>query len=197
MELSPALYHRIVRPGWFTKKYIHDHIQGSFDFRNKMVLDFGAGTGANCSIFEPSRYIGMDPDAGRIRFAKRLYPQHHFEVLQGDSLALNNTSVDFILIIAVLHHIASELLPAYVREFKRILKPGGAVIIIEPYLCNRSPICNRFMQWYDKGHFIRNEEDYFEIFENYAFQCRILKRFRKCLLYNELFFSAVPSKNVH
>ncbi len=47
MYLSPRVYHRIVRPRWFTKTYIHDHIKSQFTVENKIELDFGCGTGAN------------------------------------------------------------------------------------------------------------------------------------------------------
>jgi ubiquinone/menaquinone biosynthesis C-methylase UbiE len=192
MEFSPRLYHWFVRPKWVTKKYIHNHLTQSFDFDNKMVLDFGSGTGANCSMLEPSRYLGIDPDGRRIHYAKRIYPQHRFSVFENSRIPMHDESVDCILIIAVLHHICSEDIALYMEEFRRVLKPGGTIVAIEPCLCEKNPICNTFMQLYDKGEYIRDELSYLQLFQDHNYECEVLKRFKKCFLYNELFFSAVP-----
>nr|WP_263326392.1 class I SAM-dependent methyltransferase [Neobacillus sp. Marseille-Q6967] len=190
MQLSPTLYHSLVRPKWLTKMYIQNNIQQHFNLADKKVLDFGAGTGANCRICSPEHYIGIDIDSGRIKYAKRLYKQYRFESFNGKELPVDNASIDFILIIAVLHHIPPELIEQYVKEFKRILKPGGRIVIIEPCLFEKSPICNWFMKTNDKGDYILKEEEYLNFFQKEKFQCKVLKRFKKCFFYNELYFSA-------
>lgn len=161
-----------------------------FKFDGKTVLDFGSGTGANCLMFHPDQYIGVDPDAERINFAKRAYPKHRFQVSNKDELPLDNRCIDKILIIAVLHHVSSPEITAYLKEFKRVLKPAGKIIVMEPCLCEKKPMCNKFMNWYDDGDYIRNEKQYLKLFRDNGYECQVLKRFRKCLLYNELFFSA-------
>jgi len=153
-------------------------------------LDFGSGTGANCSIFDPSKYVGIDPDAKRIDFAKRLYPAHSFHVLENNKLPADDESIDYILIIAVLHHISSEDIASYMKEFKRILKANGTIIVMEPCICKDKPLCNWFMNWFDKGEYIRNEEQYLQLFRENDFSPYPISRFRKCFLYHELFFSA-------
>lgn len=188
-SVSPKLYHWFVRPKWVTKKYIHDHIQSRFLFDGKFVLDFGSGTGANCSIFHSSRYLGVDPDAKRIDYAKRIYPSHSFQVLDNNRLPIENESMDYILIVAVLHHISSEDIACYMEEFKRILKVNGTIIVMEPCICKNRPLCNWFMNWYDKGEYIRNEEEYLQLFRDHDFRPEPISRFRKCFFYHELFFS--------
>lgn len=167
-------------------------MQANFQFEGQVVLDFGSGTGANCSIFHPHLYLGIDPDAERINYARRLYPSHKFLVFDGKVLPVENKSVDNLLIIAVLHHIPSDEITTYMKEFKRILKPTGSIIVMEPCLCKKKPICNWFMKWYDKGEHIRNEEQYIQLFRDHEYDCNIIKRFRKCFLYHELFFSTSP-----
>lgn len=189
---SAQLYHWFVRPKWLTKWYIHNPISEAFQLNGRYVLDFGSGTGANCSLFEPTHYVGADPDAGRIRYARKLYPRHSFQVLADNRLPASDDSVDYIVIIAVLHHISSEEIAPYMAEFRRILKPSGTIIVMEPCLCRHKPISSRFMKLYDKGRFIRDEEGYLELFRANAYECSVIKRFRKCLLYHELFFTAVP-----
>ncbi|MDF2961550.1 MAG: ubiE8 [Paenibacillus sp.] len=144
-------------------------------------------------MFQPTHYLGIDPDAKRIDYARKLYPNHTFQVLLQDKpLPLDDNTVDYVLIIAVLHHISSNEIAAYMREFQRILKPTGTIIVMEPCLCKKKPLCNYFMNWYDKGEYIRDEEGYLQLFRDSGNKCNVIKRFRKCFLYHELFFSAKP-----
>lgn len=189
MELSPRLYHWFVRPKIFTKLYINNVLQKSFDFTNKNVLDFGCGIGSSSSIFDPSRYLGIDPDWKRVAYAKRLYPNYQFDVITGKQLPLNHCSLDFIVIVAVLHHISSEEILNYIHQFKRVLKASGQILVIEPYFANSSHLSNNLMKYFDNGSYIRDQERYLEFFEINQFKTTILKQFKK-FFYNEIFFSA-------
>ncbi|WP_249930981.1 class I SAM-dependent methyltransferase [Paenibacillus polymyxa] len=112
---------------------MHSH----FSFDSQTVLDFGCGTGANCSMFNPLYYVGIDPDAQRIDYAKRLYSHHAFQVFNSNNLPFDNESFDYILIIAVLHHISSDEISSYMKEFQRILKPNGTIVVMEPCLSKK------------------------------------------------------------
>ncbi|KKB34403.1 class I SAM-dependent methyltransferase [Bacillus thermotolerans] len=118
-------------------------------------------------------------------------PPYRFETFAGEETPAENNSFDVILIIAVLHHIPPEMAKSYVREFRRVLKPGGKVIAIEPCFVEKTPICNWFMKVNDKGDYIQKEETYLNYFTKEKFQCRVLKRFKKCFFYNELYFTAL------
>lgn len=190
MPLSPRLYHWFVRPRWFTRKYIHNHINSHYQLNGKTVLDFGSGTGANCCICNPEHYLGLEPDVKRVNLAKRLYPSHTFMPFDHKRIPIPDQSLDYIFVVAVLHHIPDDQIKAYLSEFERILKPGGEIIVMEPYLGERTLFRNRFMKWYDDGEYIRNEEGYMNLFHAGRFECQILKKFTKCFLYNEIFFFA-------
>lgn len=191
MELSPMLYHRIIRPKWITKMYIHNKIEKHVNFADKRILDFGAGTGANCTLSKPEHYIGIDPDENRINFAKRLYPDYQFSVLHGDQFPIDNHSIDMILIVAVLHHIPPQQVGEYMKEFRRVLsQKDGQIIIIEPCFFNKTYLSNWFMKNNDNGAFIQTEDGYLNYFKDQGFTCEVVHRYRKCFLYNELFFVA-------
>lgn len=193
MPLSPRVYHWFVRPQWVTEKYIHHHIRSHFELDNKFVLDFGSGTGANCSICHSDRYLGIEPDKDRVRLAQKLYPGYTFQIFDECKIPLDDNSIDYILAVSVLHHISDELIRDYLHEFERILKPDGMVIVMEPYLCQKRKFNNRFMNWFDDGNYIRSENSYFNLFQE-QYECKVIKKFTKCMLYNEIFFTAVPSK---
>ncbi|MBA4494570.1 class I SAM-dependent methyltransferase [Paenactinomyces guangxiensis] len=192
MELSPGLYHGFVRPRWLTKIYIHDMIQRHFDLTGKAVLDFGSGTGSCSCICTPKHYLGIDPDPKRVAYARRLYPDYNFAVLEGSSLPASDKSFDYILIVAVLHHIPPDTLPAYLQEFHRVLKPTGKILVMEPCFLKNSLFNNRFMAFFDRGKYIRYESGYRSIFTKHHYRIEKLKEFKKMLFYNELFFMAIP-----
>ncbi|QDP41833.1 class I SAM-dependent methyltransferase [Radiobacillus deserti] len=190
MELSPILYHRIIRPKWLSRFYIHNRIEKFLKLDDKHVLDFGAGTGVNCTLCCPEKYQGIDPDVKRIEYAKKLYPDYVFNVFDNDKLTKQENSVDVVLIIAVLHHIPPEKIREYAIQFKAVLKPGGMVVAIEPCLFDKKHISNWYMQTADNGSYIQNERGYHDYFEQAGFTCKTIQRFKKCFLYNELFFVA-------
>lgn len=191
MELSPSLYSCLVRPQWLSKLYIHDILNSEFDFENKTVLDFGSGTGCNSLLFKPSNYLGVDTDASRVNFARKKYSDYRFALIKDYNLPIASDSLHLIIIVAVLHHIPTEDLTKYIHEFRRVLKPDGEIIVLEPYYCNRHKLNNSFMRIFDNGKFIRNEEEYLSLFEQGTFSTEVKRKFTK-ILYNEIFFSAVP-----
>jgi SAM-dependent methyltransferase len=190
MELSPIFYHKLIRPKWINQIYVHNRIEKLIKLYEKNVLDFGAGTGANCTLCKPGQYFGIDPDERRIFLAKKLYPHYDFDVFQNDTLTVKNNSLDVILIIAVLHHISGDKIRNYVKQFRKALKPGGMIVVLEPCLFEKSRINNWYMKKMDNGPYIQNEQAYYDFFLEEGFNCKPIQRFRKCFLYNELFFIA-------
>jgi hypothetical protein len=61
---------------------------------------------------------------------------------------------------------------------------------MEPCLFEKSPFSNWYMRSHDKGEYILREEEYLSYFTKEKFQCTVLKKFKKCFFYNELYFSA-------
>ncbi|MFC4557274.1 class I SAM-dependent methyltransferase [Virgibacillus kekensis] len=190
MELSPAIYHKIIRPKWINQIYIHNRIRKHYDLYDKSVLDFGAGTGANCTLCKPGQYFGIDPDEKRINFAQKLYPDYDFSVFQNDKISVENGTIDVILIIAVLHHIPSEKMKKYMEQFRKILAPGGIILAIEPCYFKGNRISNWYMKNNDNGSYIQNEQGYHDLFKREGFNCETIESFKKCFFYNELFLMA-------
>ncbi|GIM29542.1 hypothetical protein CPJCM30710_22080 [Clostridium polyendosporum] len=196
LKLSPKLYRTFIRPKWFTNLFINNMIKKEFNFTNKSVLDFGCGVGCSCSIFEPIRYLGIDCDMNRIVYARRLNPNYKFEVIRSnDKLPIADNSVDYIIISSVLHHIPTEYIRNYAKEFHRILNPHGSILVIEPVFIKGSSINNRFMAYFDKGKYIRHQLEYFQMFNSCNFKTRELKKYTQLLFYNKIFFEAQPINN--
>ncbi|MCP8616352.1 class I SAM-dependent methyltransferase [Salirhabdus salicampi] len=125
-----------------------------------------------------------------MHFAKKNFPEYDFNLFENDEINVKNNSIDVILIIAVLHHIPPNKIRSYVKQFQQKLKLGGQIIAIEPCFFEKSKIINWYMDKFDNGFFIQNEEGYHDYFNREGFQCETIQTFRKLFLYNELFFTA-------
>ena len=97
-----------------------------------VVLDVGCGTGwfaAGLRRALPdggTRVIGADLSAGMLRRAR---DAGAWPLLQADAtqLPLRTGSVDVVVCRGVLHHLPD--VPAALREWRRVLRPGGAVVV--------------------------------------------------------------------
>jgi ubiquinone/menaquinone biosynthesis C-methylase UbiE len=104
------------------------------------VLDLGCGNGRWFKLFQKKKvdYVGVDFSERLIKIAKRNYPQAKFQTTDVLKLPFPNNYFDKIYSIAVLHHIPSEELRLKsLEEAKRVLKPGGFLILTTWKLCSK------------------------------------------------------------
>jgi ubiquinone/menaquinone biosynthesis C-methylase UbiE len=84
----------------------------------------------------------------------------HFLLASGQSLPYRNDAFDALLCTSTFHHFPA---PNYaMQEFRRVLRPGGKVIIADP--CRDQSVgtwvWDRLHRWFEKGHvkYYRKEE---------------------------------------
>ena len=101
------------------------------------VMDFGCGHQAfflRTLAADISQGIGLDYDATPGRVAPNLeIRQFHFR----DRFEFPDGSFDHITILAVLEHIPLDQVDVLFREFRRLLKPGGSVLLTTPTPASR------------------------------------------------------------
>src|SRR5262249_54035732 len=100
------------------------------------VLDvgcaFGYGTVAIAKGAKPKRWVvGIERDELNIRLAGRSYPW--LPMVQADATALPfpDGAVDAVLILDVVEHLSDA--ESVLAEVRRVLKPGGALIVSVPH----------------------------------------------------------------
>jgi ubiquinone/menaquinone biosynthesis C-methylase UbiE len=145
-------------------------------------------------MFQPSNYVGIDCDRRRVDYAKRLHPDFNFDVLRGNKVSVDDKSVDYILTNSVLHHISSEHMKDYKEEFYRVLKHHGKIIVIEPCFLKDNYINNHSMSFFDKGKYIRNEDEYLSIFNGF-YETDVIKKYNQLLFYINYFLQLLQSHN--
>lgn len=98
------------------------------------VLDVAVGTGlvareAVKIVGDPKLVTGLDPSDGMLAEARRHLPD--VRLLQGraEGIPLPDASVDFVSMGYALRHVAD--LGAAFREYRRVLRPGGTVLLLE------------------------------------------------------------------
>jgi tRNA (uracil-5-)-methyltransferase TRM9 len=96
------------------------------------ILDLGCGNGRLLKVLRGRKmeYFGLDTSKKLIEIARREHPQNRFEV--GDILNLPYSDDFFnkVFVIRTLHHIPSkEFRLQALREARRVLKPGGLLVL--------------------------------------------------------------------
>lgn len=157
------------------KKIIKDVIKNIGT--NKKVLDIGCGTGEFSGLFTQDDYNGIDISPRYINHAKK-NSRGNFQVMNAMDLQFTDQSFDFILIMAILHHLDNTQAHKVISEAKRVLKTNGKILIIEDAkIKNLENSAVKFFQKFDKGDFIRTPENYkklvdgdFNILKNWEFR---------------------------
>jgi len=137
--MQPAEYEimfRVEESHWWYRalhRLIFDFLERELpDWRNKEILDAGCGTGAILKqLGNPGRNVGVDLAAEAISFCRRRALDN---VQQGDICALPfaDASFDAVICSSVLCHTWVNDVGATIREMRRVLRPGGLLLLNVP-----------------------------------------------------------------
>lgn len=114
-----------------TQKMITKMLRIYYDFRDKIVLEVGCGSGDISSSLakDTQQFIGIDPDAAVIHDAQKKYKHVNFGIGRGESLAFADNRLDLVLFTLSLHHQDSA---QALKEADRVLKSNGNLLVVEP-----------------------------------------------------------------
>jgi ubiquinone/menaquinone biosynthesis C-methylase UbiE len=94
------------------------------------TLDVGCGTGRNLPLFDANaRVIGLDPEHGSLRAARRRAPR--VPLVQGDAQTLPFREGAFDTVVSGLVFCSVPDPARGLAEVKRVLKPGGTLRMLE------------------------------------------------------------------
>ncbi len=98
------------------------------------LLDFGTGWGRYARIFmkdfRPENVVGVDVDESYIKICRETFPYGRFETVSPlPPSSLEDQTYDLVIAYSVFSHLAEHAATAWIREFERILRPGGMVAV--------------------------------------------------------------------
>ncbi|WP_049935160.1 class I SAM-dependent methyltransferase [Haloplanus natans] len=96
------------------------------------VLDAGCGDGARTLANLPAGSVGLDLSRRGLELARETGPEAR--LVQGDmaALPLADDSVDAVTAYHAVFHVPRESQPDVYREFERVLRPGGRLLMTLP-----------------------------------------------------------------
>jgi ubiquinone/menaquinone biosynthesis C-methylase UbiE len=101
------------------------------------VLDVGCGTGtlaiaAKRRVGDAGRVDGVDASPEMIqRAVKRAHSGASFRVAHAESLPFETSHFDVVLSTVMLHHLRRDVRAQAIQEMRRVLKPGGRILIVD------------------------------------------------------------------
>jgi ubiquinone/menaquinone biosynthesis C-methylase UbiE len=101
--------------------------------RTDYLIDVGCGSGRLAkplSNYLDGRYLGIDVVPELVEYARKLVsrPDWRFEQAQGLTIPEADQTADMVCFFSVLTHLLHEESFVYLREAKRVLKPGGKIV---------------------------------------------------------------------
>jgi SAM-dependent methyltransferase len=97
------------------------------------VLDVGCGVGLVHPHLQGrvGALHGAEVSGESLDIARRNNPGVTYDIYDGGVLPYADASFDAAYAIGVMHHVPSEKWPAFLREMRRVVRPGGLVLQIE------------------------------------------------------------------
>lgn len=131
-------------PAYFSRykaQYMAVRIRGKDTGQPFDILDFGCGVGNSIphlrAAFPEARLHGVDPSGESIQVAERAHAgEAAFRANPGEVLPYDDHSFDLVQAACVFHHVEPAQRDHWMREIRRVLKPGGGVFVFEHNVLN-------------------------------------------------------------
>jgi SAM-dependent methyltransferase len=123
--------------GFFTRvkaDYIRDIVYSYFGPAAELTaLDIGCGVGNYHQLIKLKfrALSGVDVSRACVDTARRRNKNVEYKVYDGSRLPYADASFDFVFSICVMHHVPPANWGHFVREMRRVLRPGGLALVFE------------------------------------------------------------------
>lgn len=138
------------------RRFIHDMVR---PMPGERILDVGCGVGASLRYIPDSvDYVGVDISEAYIVRAKADH-DHRGKFICADITALDPAAFgtfDRAFSFGVLHHLSDDVAARAVKFVRRVVKPGGLFISIDPCHVSGQRLVAKLMIEHDRGEYIRD-----------------------------------------
>lgn len=130
------------------------------------TLDLGCGPGVFADLFARQDYVGADLNRRFIEHA-RSTRRGTFVVSDARKVELPDRRFEQVLLFGLLHHLPDEDVGQVLAEARRVLVPGGRMLVVEPIpTLSRFNLIGRLLQRASNGPSPRLPEEYGRLCES-------------------------------
>lgn len=145
-SIAPGYYDDVFRRSQGAQSKWHHH---KFEFVRSRLgdckdhLDIGCGPGTFIGMLdEDKRSTGVDVSIPQVLYAQKTYgstARQFRQILPGQPLPFDDKTFDAVTLIEVIEHIDRQQGLAVLKEARRLLRPGGRVIVTTPNYASAWP----------------------------------------------------------
>lgn len=121
-------------PGDWTPEHFHRYLLARDLVKGKNILDIASGEGYGSALMaeQASSVIGVDISEEAVSLAKEKYRRENLEYRVGRASAIpvDSASIDAVISFETIEHLTEQ--ETMLEEIKRVLRPGGFLIISSP-----------------------------------------------------------------
>lgn len=114
---------------------LYHYLAARTNVSGKAVLEVGSGRGGGAHYIarylQPAEMVGLDLAKNAVAFARKNFQQPNLQYRQGNAEALPFADNSFDVVINVESCHAYGSVPNFLREVKRVLRPGGYLLITD------------------------------------------------------------------
>jgi len=146
---------------WHHTKFSHVHRQIPADCES--LLDIGCGPGTFIgSLPSGLRALGVDVADAQIQYARREYgtDRHVFQCVTPGPFPFDDASFDVVTMVELIEHLPVTEVDTLLGEARRILRPGGKLIVTTPNYASGWPLLEKIVNarlpvTYEEQHITR------------------------------------------
>jgi ubiquinone/menaquinone biosynthesis C-methylase UbiE len=141
--------------------HLYDRVARGAVLAGRKVLEVGCGRGGGSSFVKsyhrPLQMTGVDFSARAVRFCQDNYHAEGLSFMRGDAeaLAFGDRSFDAVINVESSHCYGS--MPAFLREVRRVLRPGGEFLFADLRASHERDLLDR--QLVETGMAVREKQD--------------------------------------
>jgi ubiquinone/menaquinone biosynthesis C-methylase UbiE len=144
------------------------------------LLDVGCGTGELTDLFVLAgyEYHGVDILDSFINYALQRHAGSNakFATMDATQMSFADATFDNVLVTGVIHHMTDEAARAVLCEMRRVLRPGGRVLIMEDTAVGyKLNLLGALIHLLDQGAYIRTADQYRQLFAGIFKVCKEYK----------------------
>jgi SAM-dependent methyltransferase len=166
-----GLAHQLLKAPWLFKlqqRLCNDYRAVRAEFEEHLsadglrILDIGCSTGLSATVLfdmERQSYTGVELSPDYAAIAQAQNPRGRVMAMDARKLDLPDAAFDVAVFLGVWHHMDDQTVREALAEVRRVLKPGGKLLVAEPLFTPGRLLSNLLLR-HDRGKHIRDEAGY-------------------------------------